>query len=109
MKWSIAGLMLMRRKMFEKRIERGMADRLIAEFLEGQHAGARESSKVEGGDADADAIGQFVERKLAGMRNVDAATQSRRLFGLLARRGFDAATCREYVERYVKDADETGE
>ncbi len=107
-----AGLMLLRKKMFEKRIERGMADRLIAEFMEGQKPSAAEAILGEDGpgeaDYEVDALAQFVERKLAGMQNVDAATQSRRLFGLLARRGFDAATCREYVQRYVTSEGEAG-
>jgi len=98
-----AGPMLMRRRLFQKRIGRDLADRLIDEFLNRREPG-------DGGDHDerSDEIERFVRNRLRSMVKLEPTVRARRIYGLLARRGFDPQTCREYVERLVR-ADEAGE
>ncbi len=55
--------------------------------------------RFAGRSAMQDAV-QFAESKLSAMpKTLDAAARARRLFGALARRGFDDDTCEEAVRR----------
>ena len=70
-----AGPMLLRQKLMQKKVDRSLIDRLVAEATadpDDQRAAAR----------------QLVEKKLPSLARFDAATRKRRLYGQLARRGF---------------------
>lgn len=73
-----AGAELLRAKLAQRGLEEALVDQLIAE-----------SSRAT--DAVADAR-RLVERRARSLANVDAVTRQRRLWSLLARRGFDQDT-----------------
>lgn len=98
-----AGPMLMRRKLFQKRIARDLVDRLIDEFERRQ-----ESEDCGDHDERPDEIERFVRNRLRLMENLEPAVRARRVYGLLARRGFDPQTCREYVQKLAMSSDENG-
>eukprot|EP00752_Nemacystus_decipiens_P013508 g11966.t1 len=80
-----AGPALLKQKLFQKGIRGALADRLVAEATadtESQH----------------DAAITFAQKKAASMRNLDATTRNRRLYGQLARRGFDPDTIRAAMD-----------
>lgn len=88
-----AGPALLRAKLFKKRVGRSVIDRAIAKA-----------------DADYDEIGAakaLAERRLrtAAMQKADPETRKRRLWGLLARRGFNVDTIRAAMEQFDLDAD----
>jgi regulatory protein len=90
-----AGPSLLRAKLFKKRVGRSVIDRAIAEA-----------------DADYDQIDAaraLAERRLrtAAMQKADAETRKRRLWGLLARRGFNVDTIRSAMDQLDLDADST--
>lgn len=82
---------LLRYKLANKRVPRELADRLVNEAAE-----------------DHDAVGQaraFAKKKLsqASMHRADPQTRQRRLWGQLARRGFDPQTIREALAPLFAD------
>jgi len=109
-----AGEALMRRKLMQKRLDRETIDRAIRAVRAERD---EEDLDYQHGDMDADGdpersrdqIAAFVHRKLRRMGDLDEATRARRLYGALARRGFDPQTCRDYVERFVRGRDEEGD
>ncbi|MFA9479950.1 regulatory protein RecX [Phycisphaerales bacterium AB-hyl4] len=70
-----AGPHLLRQKLRQKGLDRELVDRLVAE--------TRESQDQAGDAAD------LLRRRLPAMARLDPATRKRRLYSLLARRGFD--------------------
>lgn len=82
-----AGPRLLRQKLRQKGLDPELIDRLLAE--------------AEGDvDADADAR-RLIEKTLPRLRSCDAATRRRRLYGVLARRGFDS----DVIQRAMEDAE----
>lgn len=91
-----AGPRLLQQKLFQKGIERTLADRLIDEAVEPD-----------------DQVEQAVllsRKRLGSMGRLDAVTRKRRLYGLLARRGFGPDTI-DAAMRAVRDelADRRGD
>jgi regulatory protein len=83
--------------------KRMLVNRLRAKGIDGKTAGAaiEKITKESGYDATASAL-ELARRKLRTMGDrLDAQAKQRRLYGLLARRGFEADVCREVVERVV--------
>lgn len=82
-----AGPQLLRQKLFQRRLPRDLIDRAV-------DAAGQEADPV------ADAR-QLAERKLAqpSMQRADPATQTRRLWSLLARRGYSPDTIRQALDR----------
>lgn len=83
-----AGPRLLQQKLYQKGIDRKLADRLIAEAVEPD-----------------DQVGKAVElaqRKLRSLSRFDAVTRKRRLYGLLARRGFGPETIGDALDRLRK-------
>ncbi len=76
-----AGPALLKQKLFQKGIRGSLADRLVAE------ATADEDSQLESATA-------FARKRAASLARLDKATRDRRLYGQLARRGFDSDTIR---------------
>ncbi len=99
-----AGPRLMRQKLMQKMVDRTIADQVIGEFVDQQHAENEERDPFQ----DDDPIAQLVIRRLRSMSTLDYQTKTRRVYGLLARRGFDPGVCRTYVEHFVRrdNADE---
>ena len=90
-----AGPALLGAKLLKKRVDRAVIDRAIAEA-----------------DADYDQVEAAValaERRLrtAAMQKADAETRKRRLWGLLARRGFNVDTIRAAMDQLDFDVDRT--
>ena len=86
-----AGPALLKQKLFQKGIRGALADRLVAEATadtESQH----------------DAAIAFARKKAASMASLDKTTRDRRLYGQLARRGFDPDTIRAALDA-VKQGD----
>jgi regulatory protein len=73
-----AGARLLKQKLAQKGVERAVADRVVAQAME----------TVDQTSAAAD----LARKRLRQMHRLDDATKKRRLFGLLARRGFDYET-----------------
>ncbi len=92
MKRKPAGPALLKSKLYEKGVERSLIDRLVAEACE-------QADLVD------DAV-RLAVSKLRSMARLDDATRKRRLWGALARRGFDADTIRQAVEQ-VMSADQS--
>jgi len=85
------GAMLLRNKLFKKRVDREIVDRAIAE-AEDQY------NHIE-------AARELAERRLrtAAMRKADPPTRQRRLWGLLARRGFNVETIKAVLAELPLD------
>lgn len=47
---------------------------------------------------------EFAKRKMRGLARLDPETAQRRLYGALARRGFDAELCREVVRKVLRSS-----
>ncbi len=77
-----AGPRLLRQKLFQKKLDSALIDRLLAEHEEAQQT-------LD--DPDAEAIA-FAVKRARTLERFDAATQRRRLYGQLARRGFAPGT-----------------
>lgn len=71
-----AGPKLLRSKLMQKGLQRDLIDRLLSELA------------PTGEDAVAGAV-ELIEKKLRTMANLDDQTRKRRLWGMLARRGFE--------------------
>jgi len=101
-----AGRLLMVRTLFEKRIPKPLATQLIDEFItqqkEQQSTAPHNTYETDEPIEPPDPLTEFVEKKLATMQHLDDTTKARRLFGLLARRGFDYEICRDFVDRYIR-------
>ena len=100
-----AGRLLMEKTLFEKRIPKPLATQLIDQFITRQkekksttHYNTNENGEPT---EPPDPLTEFVEKKLATMQHLDEQTKARRLFALLARRGFDYEICRDFVDRYI--------
>jgi len=80
-----AGPKLMRAKLFQKGVDRAMIDELVenATDAESQREGAM----------------SFAEKKLRSLQRFDVATKRRRLYGALARRGFNADVINDVMEQ----------
>ncbi len=74
-----AGPRLMQAKLMQKGLSRSLIDRLVAEM-------------TPPADDQADAARDLVIKRLRSMDRFDTATKKRRLWGMLARRGFDYET-----------------
>jgi len=85
-----AGPALLRAKLFEKGLDRGLIDQVVSEAC-------------EAADLVEDAV-KLAEKKMRSMSRLDATTQKRRLWGALARRGFDSDTIRKVMDRVLCDA-----
>jgi len=80
-----AGPMLLKQKLFAKGIRGALADRLVAEATDDP-------------DEQRDTALAFAEKKLATMGRLDPDARYRRLYGQLARRGFNSDTIRHVME-----------
>ena len=103
-----AGPRLMRQKLIQKGLDRALIDRLVAEATSGAAAEEALSGSADSAtavDSPMTALDRLVARKLATMRGLDRATQARRLYGLLARRGFDYDQASEAVDRAFRSAE----
>jgi regulatory protein len=86
-----------RSELLRKGVDRQTADGAIEEALAGE-------------DVDEDSIIERVASKKArSLAKLDAPTRRRRLYGFLARRGFDADEIRRVLERLVEDGSSDGE
>lgn len=90
-----AGPHLLRRKLRSKLLDRQLVDQLVAEA----HAEIDQSEAIE----------RFISRKLTSMAGLDDRTRARRLFGVLARRGFPPDQAQQLVRRHVQTADQEQE
>ena len=88
-----AGPALLKQKLFQKGIRGALADKLIAEATADQ-------------DAQQDAAIAFARKRAGSMASLDKATRERRLYGQLARRGFDPDTIRTAIEAVKRDEPE---
>lgn len=88
-----AGPRLLRQKLFQKRLDEALINRLLAEH-------ADTTAKLEDPHAEAIAFAQKRARLLA---RFDAATRRRRLYGQLARRGFDTDTITAAMNAALRD------
>ena len=79
-----AGPRLLRQKLFQKGLDRKLIDQLVGEV--------RDTS-----DPEAEALA-LARRRLRQMSRLDAAARQRRLYGLLARRGFEPQTINAAME-----------
>jgi SOS response regulatory protein OraA/RecX len=78
-------------ELFKKGVPRDVADEAVAEVLEDEQV-------------DEVAVAERVARKrLPSLASADAATQRRRLYAFLARRGHDSATIRTVMDRVLSD------
>lgn len=75
-----AGARLLRQKLYEKMIDRKLIDAVLAEQRDPE--------------GDADAAAQLARQRAAQLQRLDPVTRQRRIYGLLARRGFDPDTIR---------------
>lgn len=80
-----AGPALLKQKLYQKGIRGSLADRLISEATADE-------------DAQQDAATALARKRAASMANLDAQTRRRRLYGQLARRGFDPDTIRNAMQ-----------
>lgn len=80
-----AGPALLKQKLYKKGIRGSLADRLVQEAT-GDPDGQREAAIT------------FARKRAASMAHLDGATRKRRLYGQLARRGFDPDTIRWAME-----------
>lgn len=85
-----AGPALLKQKLYQKGIRGALAEKLIAEV----------ACDV---DAQHDAAIAFAQKKADSMANLDKATRERRLYGQLARRGFEPDTIRAAMEAVKRD------
>jgi len=84
-----AGPALMRQRLQARRLDRGVIDQLVDEF-------------AEAGDQ-TEALERLVRGKLRAMNGLEPEVMRRRLYGMLARRGFNSETAMEVVRRFVSD------
>lgn len=87
-----AGAALLKQKLYQKGIRGSLADRLVAE------ATADDDAQLESAIA-------FARKRAASLARLDKPTRERRLYGQLARRGFDSDTIRAAMKAAAQDAD----
>jgi len=90
-----AGPKLMRAKLYQKGVDAKVIDRLVDEATDS--------------DSQRDGALAFAEKKLRSLQRVDAVTRRRRLYGALARRGFDGDVISDVMEQLrdrLSDADD---
>ena len=87
-----AGPRLLRQKLMQKGVDRQLIDGLV------DHATSDD-------DQQAESAKELVRKKLPSLQRVDAATRQRRIYGLLARRGFTGDAVRSAMA-LLKDVDE---
>jgi len=87
-----AGPRLVRQKLFQKGLEAELIDRLVAEAFAG-HDQAEDAERL-------------ARQKLKTLSRYDKQTQKRRLWGALARRGFDSEAITEVVDAVLGDEQE---
>jgi len=87
-----AGPALLKQKLYQKGIRGALADRLVAE------ATADDQSQR-------DAAIAFARKRAASMARLDAQARQRRLYGQLARRGFDPDTIHAAIRAVAKEVD----
>ncbi|MEM9415390.1 MAG: regulatory protein RecX [Planctomycetota bacterium] len=85
-----AGPMLLKQKLFAKGIAGPLADKLIAEATDDP-------------DEQRDSALAFAQKKISTMQRLDPDTRYRRLYGQLARRGFNSDTLRHVMEALHDD------
>lgn len=88
-----AGPQLLRQKLYQKGIGRSLIEKLVGEATDGQD--------LAPGAVD------LARKKLRSLKRVDIATRKRRLYGLLARRGFNPDTISSVMSE-LADEIETG-
>ena len=88
-----AGPRLLRQKLFQKGIDASLIDRLLEDHE--QHTAQQD-------DPHADAIA-FARKRAASLARFDDATRRRRLYGQLARRGFDPDTIRAAMDAALSE------
>lgn len=86
-----AGRRLLQQKLFQKGIDRRVADAAIAEALDAT-------------DQSAAAV-ELVRKRLRSMQRLDPVARKRRLYGLLARRGFDPDAIDDALRAAAADID----
>lgn len=94
-----AGPQLLRQKLYQKGIDRSLIERLVSEATDAQ-------------DLAPGAV-ELARKKLRTMQRFDTETRKRRLYGLLARRGFNSDTISsvmaELADELVEGTEETWE
>jgi len=88
-----AGPKLLRQKLWQCGIEPGLVDQLID-----QH-----QAQIDP-DQEVSEAAKLAQRKLPTMARLDAATRKRRLWGLLARRGFGSETINMAIEKALSES-----
>ena len=84
-----AGPRLLRQKLFQKGLDADLIDQLIDETTQ---------------DTDAvDQCRQLARTRLAGMSRLDTAARQRRLWGLLARRGYESDTINQAMQSLARE------
>jgi len=89
-----AGPRLLRQKLMQKGVDRALIDGLVDEATSDD-------------DQQAESAKELVRKKLPSLQRVDAATRQRRVYGLLARRGFTGDAVRAAMELLKGDEEET--
>jgi regulatory protein len=82
----------LQQELFKRGVARDIADQAVADVLEDE-------------SVDEVAVAERIARKrLPSLASADAATQRRRLYGFLARRGHDSDTIRAVMDRVLSDS-----
>lgn len=84
-----AGKRLLQQKLFQKGIDRKLADRILDDSLDPEDQAAQALT--------------LASKRLKSLARFDAPTRKRRLYGLLARRGFDPDTIDQTMRALAKD------
>ena len=84
-------------ELFKRGVAREVADEAVAEVAEDE------------GVTDADSIEQVARKKWRTLRDVDDETRRRRLYGFLARRGFNSDDVSRVVRQLAGEDSESGE
>jgi regulatory protein len=90
-----AGPQLLRQKLYQKGIDRSLIERLVSEATDAQ-------------DLAPGAV-ELARKKLRTLQRVDPETRKRRLYGLLARRGFNPDTISSVMAELADELAEGGE
>ncbi|MEM9347840.1 MAG: regulatory protein RecX [Planctomycetota bacterium] len=88
-----AGPVLLKQKLFQKGIRGELADRLVAEAT--SDTDSQQAAAID-----------FAMKRAASMMNLEHAVRERRLYGQLARRGFDPDTIRLAMDAVERDGAE---
>ncbi len=88
-----AGPTLLRQKLYQKGVPRAVSDVVLAE-----HTPAADEQTLQ--------AAELATRRLASLSRYDRATQQRRLYGLLARRGFSPDVIRDALHQAFTEVDD---